>query len=29
VAYIPLLAGAALMGFSLRRRLQRAAPATA
>lgn len=29
LAYIPLLAGAALMGFSLRRRLQRAASAEA
>ena len=29
LAYIPLFAGVALMGFSLRRRLQRAAPATA
>lgn len=29
LAYIPLFAGVALMGFSLRRRLQRAAPAEA
>lgn len=29
LAYIPLLAGAALIGFSLRRRLQRAVPAAA